>query len=49
MEIKSKKVVLKSLIKVTAGGRHAWYSSNVGDIRKPIQDKSKLQNKNENL
>ena len=31
------KVVLGKLIRVTPGGRHAWYESNVGIIRKPIQ------------
>jgi hypothetical protein len=30
------KAVLGSLIKVCPGGRHAWFESNIGDIRKPI-------------
>lgn len=27
--------ILGSLIAVTAGGRHAWYHSNYGRVRKP--------------
>lgn len=33
---KPKAIVYKRLRK-TAGGKHAWYASNVGEIRKPIQ------------
>ena len=33
---KKKKVKLKRLIKKTAGGRHGFYESNVGVIRKPL-------------
>jgi hypothetical protein len=35
------KVELGKLIKVTAGGLHAWYESNVGKIRKPIKKEVK--------
>ncbi len=31
------KVKLGELVRVTAGGHHAYYNSNVGLIRKPIQ------------
>lgn len=31
------KVVLENLIRITSGRNHAWYESNVGIIRKPIQ------------
>ncbi len=31
------KVVLGKLVKICAGKHHAWYESNVGLIRKPIQ------------
>lgn len=31
-----KPVILGKKIKVTSGGRHAWYESNVGVIRKPL-------------
>jgi hypothetical protein len=34
---KKKKVVLGKLIRVTAGGRHAWYESNVGPVKKPYR------------
>lgn len=30
------KVIIKKLIKETAGGSHGWYESNVGVIRKPL-------------
>lgn len=30
------KVEVGQLIKVTAGGKHGWYESNVGNIRKPL-------------
>ncbi len=32
-----KKVEIEELIKKTPNGRHAWYKTNVGIIRKPIQ------------
>lgn len=32
-----RKVEILSLIRKTACGRHAWYATNVGQIRKPIQ------------
>ena len=35
MQKKRKKVEMLQLIKVCPGGRHAWYHSNVGVIRKP--------------
>jgi hypothetical protein len=35
--MKKKRVILGKLIKITSGRRHAWYDSNVGIIRKPIQ------------
>lgn len=35
--MKTKKVILGKMIRKTAGGFHAWYESNVGIIRKPIQ------------
>lgn len=35
---KKVKVVIYDLVRVCAGGHHAWYNSNVGLIRKPIQD-----------
>ncbi len=31
-----KKVRLGALVRKTPGGRHAWFDSNVGLIRKPI-------------
>lgn len=31
-----KKVEVYNLIRKTACGHHAWYNSNVGEIRKPI-------------
>jgi hypothetical protein len=30
-------VILGEIIKITSGKNHAWYESNVGKIRKPIQ------------
>lgn len=35
--MKKVKVILGKLVKITAGGFHAWYESNVGLIRKPIK------------
>lgn len=32
------KVKVGVLVRITPGGRHAWYESNVGLIRKPYQD-----------
>lgn len=32
-----KKVAIRFLITVCAGGRHAWFDSNVGIIRKPYK------------
>lgn len=37
------KVVIYKRIKKTAGGNHAWYSSNVGEIRKPIQPNDSVE------
>ncbi len=34
---RKKKVVVGKLIRVTAGGRHAWYESNVGPVKKPYK------------
>lgn len=36
--ISSKKVKVKvgKLIRVTPGGKHGWYESNVGLVRKPL-------------
>lgn len=34
---KKTKVSLGNVISICPGGRHAWYNSNVGKIRKPIQ------------
>lgn len=31
-------VVVEKLVKVTAGGSHGWYESNVGLIRKPLKN-----------
>jgi hypothetical protein len=28
---------LGKLIKKTAGGKHGWYESNIGPLRKPLQ------------
>ena len=36
-ETKKKKVRVGKLIKKTAGGRHGWYNSNMGVIRKPLK------------
>ena len=30
------KVEVYEMVRMCAGGRHAWYNSNVGIIRKPI-------------
>lgn len=35
---RKEKVVLGELVRVTPGGRHAYYESNVGLIRKPIRE-----------
>lgn len=32
-----KKVVVGKLIRITAGGRHGWFESSVGIIRKPLK------------
>jgi hypothetical protein len=32
----SKGVAIYNLIQVTAGGRHGWFNSSVGPIRKPL-------------
>lgn len=34
---KNKKVEVYKMIRKTPCGFHAWYASNVGEIRKPIQ------------
>ncbi len=34
------KVEVGELVRVTPGGRHGWYESNVGLIRKPLKDYS---------
>jgi hypothetical protein len=32
-----KKLIIYRLVKVTAGGRHGWYETNLGyNIRKPL-------------
>ena len=33
------KVFLGNLIKTTSGGRHGWFESNIGVIRKPLLSK----------
>lgn len=33
-----KKVSLTGVVRVCPGGRHAWFASNVGVIRKPINE-----------
>jgi len=35
MQMKKKQVVIGKMIRVCAGGRHAWFESNVGPVRKP--------------
>ena len=30
------KVEIGKLVKITSGGRHGWFESNVGWIRKPL-------------
>ena len=35
MDTKKETVVVGKLISITPGKRHAWYESNVGNIRKP--------------
>lgn len=32
-----KQVVVGRMIKLTPGGRHAWYEINVGKVRKPLR------------
>jgi hypothetical protein len=32
--VKKKEVIIGKLIRVCAGGRHAWFESNVGPVRK---------------
>ena len=32
------KVELIKLVKITSGGMHGWYQSNVGLIRKPLRN-----------
>ncbi len=34
--MKKKVTIKKSSAKICPGGRHAWYESNVGIIRKPL-------------
>lgn len=34
--VKKENVVVGEMIRVCKGGKHAWYNSNVGVIRKPI-------------
>ena len=33
----AQKVVIGKLVKVTPNGRHGWYETNIGLIKKPIQ------------
>lgn len=40
-KIKKVKIKITKLIKVTPGKAHAWYESNIGPIRKPIQKEIK--------
>lgn len=35
---KKKPAEIGKLVRITPGGRHGWYESNVGLIRKPIKN-----------
>lgn len=34
---KKSQVIIGELIRKTPAGRHGWYQSNVGPVRKPLQ------------
>jgi len=41
--MKKEKAVLGNCIKVCVGGRHAWFESNVGKIRKQMSKEMKKE------